>query len=643
MDAGAQVDPFAAIAQPAAPAAPPPSSTAGQDPFAAIAKPVAQPALALPAHDAQSADLATNPGKEGTYLMKNPQGLMVPVPYSNVHRALDQGHLFADKGNLQQYARDHAADPLDEDRVNQWIDQHPYLSRPVQGLLGAGTGVLKTMTGLDRTPTTRGETELQLGAATPAHTPAEAGGEAAENLGEFFSGEELLGMLGKVGDGMGLADKLKSVTGLAQMVEKYPMLAKLLKIGSSAAKQGTVAGAQTLAKTGDPAAGATAASEAAAGGTVLDTLGAGATAARTAMRGVPAEVAPAVEKTVAGVKIPVAPEAAVAAASPTAQASSRAYGQLARDAIAPHLEALNSAPKLTEDTLATTHDLTGAADRMQQKVLNPLYDTLNTATGGKFRTLNSEVQQAQKAARSGMPADVDAYRNKLAEMDNLLDNETGGAVPKNYVQKIKAAWTQSYMLDDLGDMWDRNLNGAPGASKVSQEQRGLNGNGLMADIQRAVKIHGRDRIETALGPGRLENFEDIARWNQTNAKRRAFNIGLQEVASNMPEGKAALAEKAKTAGRAVAPHIIAGAVGGAVGHATGIGGWEGMAAGEVGYAAVQKALNAIKMNPQIGKNFMFALESGATAKKYGPFIATMIQKQQTEAARERVASEGAPQ
>jgi hypothetical protein len=39
---------------------------------------------------------------------------------------------------------------------------------------------------------------------------------------------------------------------------------------------------------------------------------------------------------------------------------------------------------------------------------------------------------------------------------------------------------------------------------------------------------------------------------------------------------------------------------------------------------------------------MFALESGATAKRYGPFIAEMIQKNQTDASRERQAEE-APQ
>ena len=478
-----------------------------------------------PAHDAQSADLAAQPDPahpQGTYQMKNPQGLVVPVPYGNVHRALDQGHLFADKGTLQQYARDHAADPLDETRVDQWIDQHPYLSRPLQGALGLGTGLLKTATGADRTPTTRFETELQLAAATPTRTAAEAGGEGVENLAEFFSGDELATMLGKAGTAMGITDKLKAMTGLAQTIEKYPMVAKLLKIGASAAKQGTIAGGQTYLKTGDAGAAATTAGETAAAGPVLDALGAGGAAVKAAVKGPAAEAAPMVEKTVAGVKIPVAEEAANAVASPTAQASARAYRELARGAITPHLEALNAAPKLVEDTLATTHDLTGAAERMQEKVLNPLYDKLDAAmkesTGTSFRTLNREVQQAQKAARLGDNDAQGAYIEKLNEMDHMLSQTQGAGFTTEDLAKVKQAWTQSYVLSDLGDMWDRNLNGAPGASKVSQEQRGLNGNGLMTDIQRAIKTYTHDRIETALGPGRLENFEDIARWNQTASK-----------------------------------------------------------------------------------------------------------------------------
>ena len=595
-----------------------------------------------PMQSAQPAGLTDNPKGEGTYAMKNPQGQTVPVPYSNVHHALDQGHLFADKGTLQKYARDHAADPLDESRVDQWLDKHPYLGLPVNLLAGAGTGALKTFTGLDTMPNEpgknkfeqadrRAETETLLAANTPTKGLGQGLGEGGENVGEFFSGEELLSLLGKAGAAMGMTQKLKTMTGLSQMLEKAPpIVPKLLKIGMSAVKQGTVGGAQTYAKTGDVGAAATAAGETGLLSAGLNVTGATGAALKAARAGAPEVAAPMVEKVVGGVKIPVAEEAAKAAATPTAQASSEAYGALSRQTIEPHLTALNSAPQLVKDTLATTHDLTGASDRLQQKVLNPLYDTLNEATGGKFRTLNEEVQAAKRAARPGGAAELEAYKNKLGEMENLLDTETGGAVPKDYLGKIKNAWTTSYTLDDLGDMWDKNLNGAPGASQVSQTQRGINGNGLMADIQRAIKVHGRTRIEAALGPGGLENFEDIARYNQTNAKRKAFNMGVQTVAAALPEAKP-IPDAAK--GHAVA------AVAGLATHLAGGPWYLGALGGEAGYYATQKVLNVLKTNPQVGRNFMFALESGATPAKYGPFIATMIQQHETQAARERLQSE----
>jgi hypothetical protein len=83
--------------------------------------------------------------------------------------------------------------------------------------------------------------------------------------------------------------------------------------------------------------------------------------------------------------------------------------------------------------------------------------------------------------------------------------------------------------------------------------------------------------------------------------------------------------------------LIGGAVGGAVGHyAEGAAAGTATAGGIEGYNAV---MNALKTNPKVAQNFLFALESGATAKRFGPFIAEMIQKNQTDASRERQAEE----
>jgi hypothetical protein len=264
------------------------------------------------------------------------------------------------------------------------------------------------------------------------------------------------------------------------------------------------------------------------------------------------------------------------------------------------------------------HDFTGAADRLAE-VNDAGYSALDKITGGKFRALNAEVAAAQKASYKGVEGADALYKNKLAEMDDLIESTKGKVTPET-VQALKSSWRQTYQLRDFGNIWDRNLNGVPGSSNVSAEQRGINGKGLMRGLQQAVRNYGRSSIEESLGPGRLENLENIARMNQTNPQRAAFNKSVWDVVRNLSHGT-----------------LIGGAVGGAVGHyAEGAAAGTATAGGIEGYNAV---MNALKTNPKVAQNFLFALESGATAKRFGPFIAEMIQKNQTDASRERQAEE----
>lgn len=292
------------------------------------APPPAAPAAPAPAASSGS-------GGEGTYAMHSPDGRPVQIPYSKVHTQIQNGYLFQDQNTLKQYARDLAADPLAEDRVDQFLDAHPWIGAPVNGLLGAGTGVLKLVTGLDRTPTTRGETEAQLAAARPARGMGEAGGEMAENVAEFFGGDELLSLLGKGAAALPLAEKLKAMTGMAQLLEKYPPLAKLAKIGSTVVKQGTIAGGQTYVKSGgDTGAAAQTAAETAGVGGVIGAAGEGIASAL-------AKRASGFED-VGGVKTVVPPEARTAAApTPQQAAGQEVLRNSARGTLAGQLEEVN--------------------------------------------------------------------------------------------------------------------------------------------------------------------------------------------------------------------------------------------------------------------------------------------------------------
>jgi hypothetical protein len=328
------------------------------------AAPGATPPRPQPAQDAIAGELGTptTPGAaEGTYTMHTPSGHVIPVRYSRVHQALDQGLLFADQQNLRNYARDHATDPLDEDRIDQWLDKHPYVAAPVNLGKGLGIGLAKTLTGVLPTPTTRAGTEMQMLAATPPKGAMQETGEVGENLAEFFSGEELLSMLGKTGAALSMADKLKTVTGLAQLIDKVPMVGKLLKIGASAAKQGTIAGTQTLAKTGSPSAALWSGGIAAATGGAFQAAGEGLSSA-IAKRATTLE-------DVGGVETPVPAAARNVKPTPAQAAGQESIRKAAQSAGRAHLEEVNegraippSAPALPARTGPFEFKLRGAPE-----------------------------------------------------------------------------------------------------------------------------------------------------------------------------------------------------------------------------------------------------------------------------------------
>lgn len=264
--------------------------------------------------------------------------------------------------------------------------------------------------------------------------------------------------------------------------------------------------------------------------------------------------------------------------------------------------------------LNTIHDFTGAADRLET-VNHAVYDTLDKATDGKFRPLNAAVKSAQDASFARKPGAQELFDSKTAEMEDLLSKT--GLNPET-LQTFKNSWRQTYQLRNFGNIWDRNINGVPGATKVSQEQQGINGNGLMKGLQAAVRKYKRPQIEAALGPGRLENLETIARANQTVSQRQSFNEGLLNVA------KAA-------AQRAV--HIPEAYIGWKLGESTGGGPLAG-AAGAAAAVAIRpltaRVLDAIKANPRIGNFFTSAIEMGARPETYGPMIAQMIEQTQQQ-------------
>jgi hypothetical protein len=431
---------------------------------------------------------------------------------------------------------------------------------------------------------------------------------------------------------MNLSEKMKALTGLSQTIEKYPLVGKLLKIGSGAVKQGSIGAGQTYAKTGSPSAAAESGVATAVAGPLLEGA-AGKMAGRAAVAAKPgaaeyaAEARGAIEPQLREVEGAINGQAAGAAPAATAGGTALiprtavevAQGKAAAQAAAKATSALD-----VNGVLNTVHDFNGAADRLVQ-VASPVYDAIDAVTGGKFRTLNSEVTAAQNAEYrtiAGTPERVAAEKateNKLSEMHDLIDS-TKGTVTPEIVSAAKSAFTKNYMLRRFATIWDRNLEGVPGNTKVSSAQRGVNGKRLMRDLTSAVNKKGRPAIEAALGPGRLDNLEAIARANDTIPKKVAFTQAVRNVAKEMEKGA-----------------VLGGVVGQATGAGFGVGGTVG--AGLMGATYLPDVLRAVAANPRIGRSLTFAIEAGARPEVYGPMIARMVQADHESAERERQAQE----
>jgi hypothetical protein len=429
---------------------------------------------------------------------------------------------------------------------------------------------------------------------------------------------------------MNLSEKMKALTGLSQTIEKYPLVGKLLKIGSGAVKQGSIGAGQTYAKTGSPSAAAESGVATAVAGPLLEGA-AGKMAGRAAVAAKPgaaeyaAEARGAIEPQLREVEGAINGQAAGAAPAATAGGTALiprtavevAQGKAAAQAAAKATSALD-----VNGVLNTVHDFNGAKDRLVQ-VADPMYSAIDQAAGGKFRPLNAEVTAAQKGVWktvAGTPewaAAEKLYENKLNQMSDLIDS-TKGTVTPEIVQAAKGAFRQSYLLDDFATIWDKNLEGVPGNTKVSSAQRGVNGKGLMRDLTSAVNKKGRPAIEAALGPGRLDNLEAIARANDTIPKKVAFTQAVRNVAKEMEKGA-----------------VLGGVVGQATGAGFGVGGTVG--AGLMGATYLPDVLRAVAANPRIGRSLTFAIEAGARPEVYGPMIARMVQADHESAERDRQA------
>lgn len=237
-------------------------------------------------------------------------------------------------------------------------------------------------------------------------------------------------------------------------------------------------------------------------------------------------------------------------------AVAQGYATAARGAIEPHLRALEEtggerpitmaqpggAPAVvsgkvpaivnfnTNEVLSRVGDYSGTRTELQN-ALNQTSDAMDAATDGRYRELNGEVSRAQTKMynSNNAPEDVQAYREKLAEMDDLLERNSHRMRP-GLADVVRKGWRQYYVLGDVANGLDKSVEGIPGDTSVSQTQRGINGKTLTKELKNAVLKHTRPVVaETLGGEDHLRSLEEMAQQTSTNAGRQAVNKVIVDV------------------------------------------------------------------------------------------------------------------
>jgi hypothetical protein len=108
--------------------------------------------------------------------------------------------------------------------------------------VATGAELLSKIPGMDKVIPKEGVTALR--SMTTPENASEKIGYIAENLGEFFAGDEVL-------KGLSIAEKLGLAERVAQYAKTSPRVAAIINHGMTAARQAVVVGGQTFAHTGD--------------------------------------------------------------------------------------------------------------------------------------------------------------------------------------------------------------------------------------------------------------------------------------------------------------------------------------------------------------------------------------------------------
>jgi hypothetical protein len=255
----------------------------------------------------------------------------------------------------------------------------------------------------------------------------------------------------------------------------------------------------------------------------------------------------------------------------------------------------------------------GDAAAQLRAATEPVYQTLDRVSGGDFGKWRDASQAALRVIRNGTTIEgienaETRYAEANARMNDIIDHNRG-AVSQGDYQAIKAAYRDSYPLQQLHAVMERMMGGVTTEETASGLPRVFTGN-VEALESFLSKDSNRADVQRVIGQDGIVNLKKLAVLMGDANSVRSTNTVLRETAKQL----------AMRMGHAGTGALI----GGVVGHALGIGTEQGALGGALTADGMRAVLRYAATNPRIGNMVEFAATHKVDPNVYGPAIASAI-------------------
>jgi hypothetical protein len=250
-----------------------------------------------------------------------------------------------------------------------------------------------------------------------------------------------------------------------------------------------------------------------------------------------------------------------------------------------------------------------AADQIEATA-QPVFQTLDRASGGEFAKFRDAAKQAQKVMGSAQTLEArEAAAERFTEANNkindLIDRHSDAVSRTDYVA-AKNAWRQASRLNELHGNLESMTNGIT----TDESDNGLNRvmTGRAKSLENYLnKGTNRAQIEQMIGKEGVENLKDLTLLlSKANTARSTVDV-LKNVFNQM--------------------HGYTGMgayFGGQIAELFGIPHPVGALGGAVSIEGTRWVLRNAATSPQIGRAISYAARNGIRPQVYAPLIARMI-------------------